>query len=45
MCAYEVLVADNLESELDGAESAMTYSNATPNGFSAKGTPNPRRGE
>lgn len=45
MGAYEVLVADNLETELDGTESAVTYSNATRNGFSAKGTRNPRRGE
>lgn len=43
--AYEVLVADNLETELDGTESVMTYANATPNEFSAKGTCNPRRGE
>ena len=42
--AYEVLVADNLESELDGTESVMTYANATPNEFSAKGTCNPLRG-
>lgn len=42
--AYEVLVADNLETELDGTESVMTYANATPNEFSAKGTCNPLRG-
>lgn len=42
--AYEVLVADNLETELDGTESVMTYANATPNESSAKGTCNPLRG-
>jgi len=43
--AYEVLVADNLETELDGTESVMTYANAMPNEFSARGTCNPKRGE
>lgn len=43
--AYEVLAADNLENELDGTESVMTYANAMPNEFSARGTCNPRRGE
>jgi len=43
--SYEVLAADNLETELDGTESAMTYANAMPNEFSARGTCNLRRGE